>query len=597
MTYPSGRVVQQAYDPIGRLTQVQSGSTNFLTISSNNYNAASQPTLATYGNGVHASLSYNSRLQLTSLAYAKGSSTYFSLSYSYTSQTVPGNNGQIQSITDNVDSTRSTTYVYDAWARLKSATNAQWTLTESYDRYGNRKSQSPPVLNNVTVDPSKNRLSDPAYSYDAAGNMTNDGQNTLVYDGENRMASSTTNGVTTNSTYDGNGLRVKKQVGSATATVYVFSGTKVIAEYASGAGVGSPTREYIYLRSALLATATGGTTTYHHADHLSVRLTTDTSGNSLGQQGHYPFGEQWYPTPPPAPASKWQFTSYERDSESNNDHAMARYDINRLGRFSSPDLIAGSISNPQSLNRYAYVVNDPCNLTDPLGLQPGCSFNIGISFQSPLFFSDEQQKRIDDEINDIFATAKLGVKIVQPGTGDYNIVADFTLGAIPAGSRSLMSEGARSELENPNTLSMNFRGSGRGAVFMDRVIGLIYKGNVSTADLATAVGRLIAHESGHELAGLPDLKGLNDVNIMGLPSILQYNPTHLYAASNYRRFTESQSLALQNRCTELRTSGAADPIERPMGGFPGLSRIFDFFERLMGAGGFGIPWVTWRFIM
>jgi len=35
-------------------------------------------------------------------------------------------NGQIQSITDNVDSTRSTTYVYDAWVRLKSATNAQW---------------------------------------------------------------------------------------------------------------------------------------------------------------------------------------------------------------------------------------------------------------------------------------------------------------------------------------------------------------------------------------------------------------------------------------------------------------------------------------
>jgi len=36
-------------------------------------------------------------------------------------------NDQIQSITDNVDSTRSTTYVYDAWARLKSATNAQRT--------------------------------------------------------------------------------------------------------------------------------------------------------------------------------------------------------------------------------------------------------------------------------------------------------------------------------------------------------------------------------------------------------------------------------------------------------------------------------------
>ncbi|MFQ5874392.1 MAG: RHS repeat-associated core domain-containing protein, partial [Dehalococcoidia bacterium] len=45
-----------------------------------------------------------------------------------------------------------------------------------------------------------------------------------------------------------------------------------------------------------------------------------------------------------------------------------RYDSSRLGRFLTPDPIAGSPLDPQSLNRYAYVRNDPVNLSDPLGL-------------------------------------------------------------------------------------------------------------------------------------------------------------------------------------------------------------------------------------
>src|SRR3989442_872619 len=39
------------------------------------------------------------------------------------------------------------------------------------------------------------------------------------------------------------------------------------------------------------------------------------------------------------------------------------------GRWLSPDPIGGDISNPQSLNRYAYVLNNPTSLIDPLGLQ------------------------------------------------------------------------------------------------------------------------------------------------------------------------------------------------------------------------------------
>jgi RHS repeat-associated protein len=82
--------------------------------------------------------------------------------------------------------------------------------------------------------------------------------------------------------------------------------------------------------------------------------------------GTFPFGESWYN----ASNDKLLFTAYERDSESGNDYAQARYNISRLARFSSPDLLAGSTSDPQSLNRYSYVRNIPVMLTDPSGLCP-----------------------------------------------------------------------------------------------------------------------------------------------------------------------------------------------------------------------------------
>jgi len=209
--------------------------------------------------------------------------------------------------------------------------------------------------NSVTVD-------GVGLTYDASGSMSNDGNNTLVYDAENRLLSATNGGSSGAYTYDGNGLRVTKASGSTT-TVYIFSGSKVIAEYDNGAAVGSPSREYIYSGGALLVKIDSSGTMYYHQDQLSSRLVTDSSGNTLAQMGHYPFGESWYN----ASNDKLLFTSYERDSESGNDYAMARYHVNRLGRFSSADLLAGSIDDPQSPNRYSYARMDPINLVDPSG--------------------------------------------------------------------------------------------------------------------------------------------------------------------------------------------------------------------------------------
>jgi hypothetical protein len=48
---------------------------------------------------------------------------------------------------------------------------------------------------------------------------------------------------------------------------------------------------------------------------------------------------------------------------------MERPKVMHLRRWLSPDPVAGDILNPQSLNRYAYVLNNPVNFIDPLGLQ------------------------------------------------------------------------------------------------------------------------------------------------------------------------------------------------------------------------------------
>jgi len=380
ITYPSGRVVAQTLDGIGRLSQIQVNGSNYL--SSLSYNAAGEALGFTYGNGVQATLSYNSQMQLASLSYAKTGSTLFSLTYNYGT----GNNGQIQSITDNVDSTRTTNFTYDAWSRLKTASNAQWSITETYDRYGNRNAQTPPVNFSQAANPATNRLPSP-YAYDASGNMTNDGSNTLVYDGEGRSISTTNGAVSGAYVFDGNNLRVKRCLPNCTSpttsTVYIFSGSKVIAEYDNGAGVASPSREYIYSGAELLATIAGGVSTYHHPDHLSARVSTDSNGNTARTFGHFPFGELWYET---GTASKWKFASYERDSESGNDYAMARAYVNRLGRFSSPDPLAGSLLNPQSLNRYSYAQADPIDLMDPLGLDTVIYIDVWAPYWPGTFF-------------------------------------------------------------------------------------------------------------------------------------------------------------------------------------------------------------------
>lgn len=98
-------------------------------------------------------------------------------------------------------------------------------------------------------------------------------------------------------------------------------------------------------------------------------MITDGSGSVMGTEDHLPFGEDTGTGT--GEGEKHRFTTYERDGETNTDYAVNRQHQYVNGRFLQPDPLAGSITNPQSLNRYSYVLNDPVNLSDPLGLESG----------------------------------------------------------------------------------------------------------------------------------------------------------------------------------------------------------------------------------
>jgi RHS repeat-associated protein len=63
--------------------------------------------------------------------------------------------------------------------------------------------------------------------------------------------------------------------------------------------------------------------------------------------------------------------------------AQARYYNTKHGRFTSVDPLTASanVKDPQTFNRYSYVLNSPYKFSDPLGLLPesaGCGFRCRV---------------------------------------------------------------------------------------------------------------------------------------------------------------------------------------------------------------------------
>jgi RHS repeat-associated protein len=158
-------------------------------------------------------------------------------------------------------------------------------------------------------------------------------------------------------------------------TLYAWAGGSVIAEY-DGVGSGMEwTKSYVYLGGRLLATDSTSGIQYHHPDRLGTRLVTNTSGGIVSENIGLPFGNtiNGESNNLVGSDSKKRFTSYDRSDNTKLDYAVNRHYSAAQGRFTQVDPIgmsAVSLENPQSLNLYAYCLNDPINHLDPDGLDP-----------------------------------------------------------------------------------------------------------------------------------------------------------------------------------------------------------------------------------
>jgi RHS repeat-associated protein len=95
-----------------------------------------------------------------------------------------------------------------------------------------------------------------------------------------------------------------------------------------------------------------------------MSLVTDGAGAVLSRQAYTPWGDR-------RGAGNLTQTTLDYTGQKRDDTGLlyynARYYDPTLGRFISPDTIAPDRGDPQTRNRYSYVLNNPLKFTDPTG--------------------------------------------------------------------------------------------------------------------------------------------------------------------------------------------------------------------------------------
>jgi RHS repeat-associated protein len=231
--------------------------------------------------------------------------------------------------------------------------------------------------------------------------VLNDGKNAYLYDGEGRLCAVDANySVSPSYTqyiYDAGGARVAKGSLTSWPSSCGAPGTNGFAltnqylldqggdQVTELNGTGGWMHSNVWAGAHLDATYDTNGLHFHLADPLGTRrVQANVYGVIEENFQSLPFGDGLTPVANPncltanhcyaEDATEHHFTGKERDAESGNDYFFARYYSSSMGRFMSPDWSAkeepvpyANLGNPQSLNLYAYVLNNPLRLVDPDG--------------------------------------------------------------------------------------------------------------------------------------------------------------------------------------------------------------------------------------
>ncbi len=282
------------------------------------------------------------------------------------------------------------TYGYDASNRLTSivySSNAGvlGDLTYTYDAVGNRSSVSgswartrlPQAMSGATYD-AANRTTNwggQILTYDADGHLSSDGQRILQWDVRNQLAAVVSNSSFT-FTYDGTGRR-RTRSSNGTTTEFSYDDLDSVQERTNGVVTANLLTGLSVDEMFLRADAAGARSPLTDAQGTVVALT-DAAGSPRTYYTYAPFGAVAVMGDTDLNAA--MFTGRERD-DSGLYYYRARYYDPDSQRFLAEDPLGFLAGDP---NLYAYVSNAPTNYTDPTGelawIGPlvGCASSAGV---------------------------------------------------------------------------------------------------------------------------------------------------------------------------------------------------------------------------
>ncbi len=313
----------------------------------------------------------------------------------------------------------------------------------------------------LSYDSTNNRITGAGFAYDAAGNQVRalvpggSSSQRYQYDAANRLVKvKADDNVTVLASYiygDSNERLIADEGG--VRTYYVSEGGATIAEYTESGDSIFPawSKGYVYLGGRLLATLTpnnfdGEAVQFHHPDRLGTRIVTDPANGSWFEQQTLPFGTALNESPPTDATTgetNRRFTSYDRSPTTKLDYAVNRQYDPQQGRFTQVDPIgmrSVSLSSPQTLNLYAYCINDPINHVDPSGLGFFSSLkklvkrvihaaiHAAFTFLTTLIFTGSVHAAFVAGIADFFKELGFPSKGWYPGSPQWNPNATPILG-------------------------------------------------------------------------------------------------------------------------------------------------------------------------
>jgi RHS repeat-associated protein len=386
ISYPVGLRITYKYDSAGQITEINARYPNAAG------DEVQMPVVsdALYlPNGPVQSLTWGNDLTLQ---------REYDQNYWLTQQSVSGNatliynrdaNGNITSIDNSSSAVLSASYQYDELNRIAEEVQASRAKTYNYDAVGNRLQRVEQQLyertetrtsiaeQNLGYAETSNRLTtinDVAQSYDANGNLLEDGEKTYVYDARNRMQSVSAAAATLGSyTYHGNGQRrIKQTANGSTVFHYGLSGELLSESVFDNAGTLSEQRAHIFLNSApvgyFVRSYLGATSTeqfyFVSFSHINTALNVfDLAGNVLWENASDSFGLAV--NTQSAFAYSLRFPGQYFDAETGSHYNYFRDYRVETGRYVQSDPI-GILGG---LNTFSYVENNPVMNVDPFGLK------------------------------------------------------------------------------------------------------------------------------------------------------------------------------------------------------------------------------------